>query len=51
MRGAKANDRRGGSPSSNRTCGLPTHPALGMPFFGLLHEVCHLVCMGKLTKP
>ena len=27
------------------------HPALGVPFFGLLHEVCHLVCKGKYTKP
>jgi hypothetical protein len=27
------------------------HPAFGVPFFGLLHEVCHFVCMGNLTKP
>lgn len=27
------------------------HPALGVPFFSLLHEFCHLVRMGKLIKP
>jgi len=26
------------------------HPALGVPFFGLLHEFCHLVCLGKRIK-
>ena len=26
------------------------HPAFGVPFFGLLHEVSRLVCIGKLIK-
>ena len=50
MRGAKANDRRGAPPHRTGRADCP-HPALGVPFFGLLHEVCHLVFMGKLTKP
>jgi len=27
------------------------HPALGVPFIGLLHEAYHLLCMGKLSRP
>lgn len=27
-----------------------SHPALGVPFFGLLHEFYHLVYMGKLIR-
>lgn len=40
----------GDSPHRTGHAGLP-HPALGVPFFGLLQVFCHLVCMGKLIKP
>ena len=27
------------------------HPALGVPFFGLLHELRHLAFMGNVISP
>jgi len=50
MRGTRPMTTWGTPPHRTGLADFP-HPALGVPFFGSLHEFCHMVCMGKLIKP